>query len=144
MPSLDAAEARRRFATGRVATLATLRADGSAALVPIVFEVIADRVVSIIDSKPKRSLAVSRLTNIARDPRVSLLVDHYAQDWEQLWWARADGEAHVAGTGPERDEAMSRLRRKYPQYEALDAPFGDAVIVRVARWSGWSMTDKPG
>jgi PPOX class probable F420-dependent enzyme len=138
MPSLSSDEARRRFASGRVASFATLRADGSPSLVPIVFEVLGDRIVSLVDPKPKRSRELARLRHIARDPRVTLLVDRYEDDWDQLWWARAEGEARVVADGPERDEAMTLLRAKYPQYESLDDPFGDAVIVEVARWSGWS------
>jgi PPOX class probable F420-dependent enzyme len=135
---LDAEEARRRFATGRVAYLATLRPDGSAAQVPIVFEVVADRVFSVIDPKPKRSQELERLRNIARDPRVALLVEHYEDDWDRLWWARAEGTARAVASGPERDNAIASLRAKYPQYETLRDDFGDAVIVDVARWSGWS------
>jgi PPOX class probable F420-dependent enzyme len=135
---LDLDEARRRFATGRVAYLATLRSDGTAALVPIFFEVVGNRVVSAVDPKPKRTLELARLRHIARDPRVTLLVDHYEDDWQLLWWARAEGEARVVAAGPERDEALANLRAKYPQYQTLDGPFGDAVIVEVARWTGWS------
>jgi PPOX class probable F420-dependent enzyme len=137
---LDPDEARRRFATGRVAYLVTLRPDGTAAQVPIVFEVVGDRVVSIVDPKPKRTHELARLRHIAREPRVALLVDRYEDDWRLLWWARAEGEARVVAAGPERDEALANLRAKYPQYEALDDPFGDAVIVEVERWTGWSAT----
>src|SRR5437588_1726051 len=135
---LDPDEARRRFATGRVAYLATLRADGSAALVPIVFEVIGNRVVSAVDPKPKRTSHLARLRHIAQDPRVTLLVDHYEDDWQLLWWARAQGEARPVSAGPERDDALAHLRAKYPQYTTVDGPFGDAVIVEVERWTGWS------
>ena len=138
MPTLAPEEARRRFASATVAYLATLRADGTAALVPIVFEVIGDRVVSLIDPKPKRTPELARLRHIARDPRVALLVDHYEDDWELLWWARAEGVARVVGKGPKWDEALARLRAKYAAYETLEDAFGDAVIVEVGRWSGWS------
>jgi PPOX class probable F420-dependent enzyme len=138
MPTLPPAEARRRFATGRVACLATLRSDGTPALVPIVFDVADDRVVSLVDPKPKRTPELARLRRIALDPRVALLVDHYEDDWQLLWWARAEGSARVVADGPERDEALSTLRAKYPQYETLDEPFGDAIVVAVERWSGWS------
>ena len=137
---LDADEARRRFATGRVAYLATLRPDATPALVPMVFEVSGDRVVSIVDSKPKRTNELARLRHIAREPRVTLLVDHYEDDWQLLWWARAEGLARVVDGGTERDEAIGRLLAKYPQYRTLDGPFGDAVIVEVKRWTGWSAT----
>ena len=135
---LDPDEARRRFAAGRVAYMATLRSDGTAALVPIVFEVLGDRVVSLVDPKPKRTPELARLQHIAREPRVALLVDHYEDNWELLWWVRAEGMAQVVAGGPERDDALARLFAKYPQYRTLDGPFGDAMIVEVARWTGWS------
>src|SRR5947207_14973535 len=119
---LDPHEAPRRFATGRVASMATRRTDGTAALVPIVFEVIGDRVVSLVDPKPKRTPELARLRHIARDPRVTLLVDRYDENWDRLWWARAEGEARVVGESVDRDEALNRLRAKYPQYETLDDP----------------------
>jgi len=135
---LDPDEARRRFAAGRVAYMATLRSDGTAALVPIVFEVLGDRVVSLVDPKPKRTPELARLQHIAREPRVALLVDHYEDNWELLWWVRAEGMAQVVAGGPERGDALARLFAKYPQYRTLDGPFGDAMIVEVARWTGWS------
>ena len=138
MPTLAPDEARRRFASGRVAYLATLRADGTASLVPIVFEVVGDRIVSLVDPKPKRTPELARLRHIARDPRVALLVDRYDEDWDLLWWARAEGEARAVEGGPGRDEALALLRAKYPQYEALEDPFGEAVVVEVKRWTGWS------
>src|SRR5436309_13700764 len=119
MPRLTPDRARRLFATGAVARMATLRTDGTAALVPIVFEVIADRIVSLVDPKPKRTPELARLRHIARDPRVTLLVDLYDEDWSRLWWARAEGKGRVVGDGPDRDEALARLRTKYPQYESL-------------------------
>lgn len=138
MARLTSDEARRRFASGRVAYLATLRTDGSPSLVPIVLEVLGDRIVSLVDPKPKRSRELARLRHIARDPRVTLLVDRYNEDWGLLWWARAEGTARVVADGAERDEFMSILRAKYPQYATLEDPFGDAVVVDVTRWSGWS------
>jgi PPOX class probable F420-dependent enzyme len=100
--------------------------------------------VSLVDPKPKRTPELARLRHITRDPRVTLLVDRYDEDWSRLWWARAEGRARVVGDGPERDDAMARLRAKYPQYESLDDPFGDAVIVDVERWSGWSASSEAG
>ena len=135
---IEADEARRRFATGRVAVLATLRPDGTPALVPVVFEVVGNRVATAVDAKPKKTRELARLSNIASDPRVSLLVDHYEDDWRGLWWARAEGEARVVDAGPERDDAIARLVAKYAQYGALEPAFGEAVIVEVVRWSGWT------
>ena len=80
----------------RVATLATIRADGRVDLVPITFA-FDDRVlVTAIDHKKKSTIELKRLDNIRQFPEVTLLVDHYDdQDWKQLWWVRVRGRAKV-------------------------------------------------
>ena len=88
---------RARFAQARVARLATIGPDGRPHLVPIVFVLVDDVVWSAIDSKPKSTRALRRLDNIRSNPQVSLLVDHYSDDWAALWWVRVDGEARVVG-----------------------------------------------
>lgn len=131
-------EARRRFTDARVARLATVRPDGAPHLVPIVFAVDGGRICSVVDVKPKASLDLARLRNVAGSPRVSLLVDHYEEDWERLWWVRADGVARVVQEGPERERAIALLRERYPQEAAPGSVFGAALIVEVTRWLGWS------
>lgn len=140
MPALDAAESRRRFSAARVARLATVRADGRPHVVPIVFAVYGDTIYSIADPKPKQGLDLLRHRNVAAHPTVSLLVDHYDEAWEELWWARGDGTARVVDAGPEREAAIRLLREKYPQYAAWSTPFGAATVIRVDRWSGWELS----
>ena len=60
---------------------------------PICFALEGDTLYTAVDHKPKRSRDLQRLENIAANPAVSLLVDHYDEDWAQLWWVRADGPA---------------------------------------------------
>ena len=92
---MDASESRRRFAEARVARLAT-RGEGTPRLVPIVFAIAGDDIVTAVDHKPKSTRDLRRLSDIADDPRVALLVDHYDDaDWSRLWWVRADGIATV-------------------------------------------------
>lgn len=136
---MDSAEARRRFSLGRVARLATADASGHPHVIPIVFSVDGDVVYSVVDAKPKRSDRLKRLANIAANPHVSLVVDHYAEDWSALWWVRADGTAQVVEEGPMRARAIQLLRAKYPQYAGSDYPFGAAVVVAVEHWVGWSI-----
>lgn len=138
MAALEEAEARRRFGEGRVARLATGGASGQPHVVPMVFALEGDRVYGIVDAKPKRSQVLKRLANIAANSRVSLVVDHYAEDWSTIWWARADGVAEVVERGPRRDRAIALLRAKYPQYADPLYAFGAAVVITVARWRGWS------
>jgi len=96
-------DARRRVAEARVARLATVRPDGAPHLVPVTFALLDDdRVVTAVDAKPKTTQHLQRLVNISAEPRVGLLVDHYDDDWQQLWWVRLDGTARVVRDEPER------------------------------------------
>ena len=142
--SRDAIE--RLLDTWPVARLATLRADGTAALVPVVFVRSAGRLWLPVDGKPKRAPGareLARVENIRRDPRVSLLLDQYDADWSALWWLRADGDAQVASEGaPGFAAAAEALRRKYPQYRrtALFRPGAAPALIalepkRIASWA---------
>src|ERR1700733_13146799 len=88
---LLATEARRRFAGAAVARLATVGPGGRPHLVPVTFAVGGDPIYTPVDAKPKTTANLQRLRNIAASPQVAVLADHYAADWAQLWWARADG-----------------------------------------------------
>jgi len=128
-------EARRRFAAARVARLATVSGAGVPHLVPVTFAVDGDVVYSAVDAKPKRSTALRRLANVAENPRVSLLVDFYDDDWSRLWWARADGVARVVPPdAAEAGPAAALLASRYTRFVLK----GPVLVVDVARWSGWS------
>jgi PPOX class probable F420-dependent enzyme len=128
--------ARERFSAARVARLATVSGDGSPHLVPITFAVVGDGLISAIDAKPKSSAtALRRLDNIATNPFVSVLADHYDDDWTMLWWARADGWARIVPH--DRAEGLDPLVAKYQQYRSA-RPNGLVILISVDRWSGWS------
>ncbi|MEV4537081.1 TIGR03668 family PPOX class F420-dependent oxidoreductase [Asanoa sp. NPDC049518] len=127
-------EARARFAEARVARLATVSVTGQPHLVPITFALRGETVYSAVDAKPKRSTTLRRLANVEANPRVSMLVDVYDDDWSRLWWVRADGTARVLSSGPEMDLAAGLLGERYPAF-ALRGP---VLAVDVRRWSGWS------
>jgi PPOX class probable F420-dependent enzyme len=136
---LPADEARVRFVRARVLRLATADAEGRPHQVPATFALADDRIVIAVDHKPKRHQNLRRLRNIAGNPRVCALVDHYADDWAQLWWVRADGEARVLH-GAARRLPLDWLAEKYPQYRA-DRPDGPVIEITVSRWTGWSFAD---
>ena len=142
---LDSAAARRRFGAAPVARLATVSPAGRPHLVPVTFVLDSepsrgDHVYTAVDAKPKSTSQLQRLRNIRAHPRVALLADHYAADWTQLWWVRADGRAAVldaeagaaALAGP-----LRLLAARYPQY-AAQPPAGPVIVVRVDRWTGWA------
>jgi PPOX class probable F420-dependent enzyme len=131
-------EARRRFVAARVARLATADRSGRPHIVPIVFAVEGVTLVSVVDHKPKRSTSLRRLANVAGNPSVAVLVDEYSEDWDRLWWARADGTAAVLDPGSvEAERAVDLLAGRYPQYQDR-RPDGPVLAVEVLRWSGWS------
>jgi PPOX class probable F420-dependent enzyme len=130
---------RKRFGSARVARLATVDADGRPHLVPLCFALVGDRIVSVVDAKPKRTPELRRLANIRAQPRVSVLVDEYDEDWTTLWWVRADGVARIVGKGAEHDDTVAALTAKYPQYEK-QPPAGPVVAITVERWRGWTAT----
>ncbi|MBL7496324.1 TIGR03668 family PPOX class F420-dependent oxidoreductase [Frankia sp. CNm7] len=150
--NLDDAQTRARFAAARVARLATVSADGAPRLVPVTFAALGPSgdfgtlqargtIVTAVDHKPKRSTRLRRLEDIARQPRVTLLADEYDDDWTRLWWARADGLAHVVEPpDPAYMAAVRALAARYAQYRE-HPPAGPAIVVAVTRWSGWAFTD---
>jgi PPOX class probable F420-dependent enzyme len=133
-------QARDAFAGARVARLATLRPNGAPHLVPVVFAVRDELILTAVDAKPKTTRALARLANVRADPRVCLLADGYTEDWTRLWWARADGEAEVHASGPLLAETLQALAGRYPQAR----PLGPALVVRVRRWTGWSAASPTG
>ena len=120
-----------------MARLATVAPDGAPHLVPVCFAVVADVVYSAVDDKPKRTTDLARLANIAAEPRVALLADHYDDDWTRLWWVRVDGDARVVTDADERARALAALAAAYPQY-ARNPPQGAVIAVDARRFSGWS------
>ncbi len=119
-----------------VARLGTVAVDGRPHQVPVVFARTAEALWMPVDGKPKKGGELVRIANVRRDPRVSLLLDHYDADWQRLWWVRVDGEGSVveiADPAEDREvaEAVQALRDKYPQYSDTPLFPGPATLIRV-------------
>jgi PPOX class probable F420-dependent enzyme len=143
---LDAADARRRFASVPVARLATAGPDGRPHVVPFTFAVgaagdgepgLGDRIYSAVDAKPKSSRDLRRLRNIRANPQVAVLADHYEDDWDSLWWVRADGRAILLDEPAAMAPALALLAERYPQYRE-QPPAGPVISIDVSRWTGWA------
>ena len=120
-----------------MARLATTDPDGRPHLVPIVFVLDGDTLYSAVDRKPKRSRRLRRIENARARPDVTVLVDHYEEDWGRLWWIRLRGRARVLDDGEEHDRALALLTEKYPQYRA-EPPGGPVLAVDVFEVRTWS------
>ena len=121
----------------RVAHLATSDPDGRPHLVPIVFALDGETLYTAVDRKPKRSQTLRRIENARARPDVTILVDHYEEDWDRLWWIRLRGRARVLDDGEERDRALALLQEKYPQYRT-EPPDGPVLAVDVTDVREWS------
>lgn len=123
--------------------MATVRSDGTPHIVPITFAISNEAVVTAVDAKPKRTTNLQRLQNLRVNPAVSIIVDHYADDWSGLWWIRIDGLAKVLNRDLESNDVAARtaatgaLVAKYPQYQ-VTPPDGPVIIVEPTRWTMWS------
>ena len=127
---------RARLEAARVGRLATVRPDGTPHLVVVTFALAGERLVTAVDQKPKRTSALQRLRNVEANPEVSLLVDHYEEDWAQLWWVRIDGVAEVVVDEVRRAELLPPLVAKYPAYQD-DPPAGPVLVIDVGRATSW-------
>lgn len=119
------------------ARLATVGPAGEPHIVPITFALADDYIYSIVDSKPKTTRRLQRLSNIEEDSRVSVLVDHYNEEWTQLWWVRFDGTAEIHTEGARFELAKQKLMAKYSQYQE-EPPAGPAIVIEVSAVSWWS------
>lgn len=128
---------RRRISESRVARLATADSQGRPHVVPITFAFNGGMIYFAVDAKPKRTTNLKRLRNIATNPAVSVLFDHYDEDWDRLWWVRVDGTARVIDDASEANRALDVLVSRYPQYQRA-RPAGPVVAVSVDRMTGWS------
>ncbi|MEE2057349.1 TIGR03668 family PPOX class F420-dependent oxidoreductase [Rhodococcus artemisiae] len=129
---------RRLVAEARVARLATADGSGVPHLVPIVFALDGDAIHTCVDDKPKTTRRLRRLADIAENPRVSVLVDHYDDDWTQLWWVRVDGVATVHNADTDAGATgLDALTRKYAQYQ-VQRPTGPVITIDRLSWRSWS------
>lgn len=134
---MDAEELRRRINGSMVARLATVGSDGRPHIVPITFALDDDTIYFAIDFKPKKTGDLQRLRNIEANPSVSVLVDHYEDDWSKLWWARADGSARIVIDGAVFEKGIALLTHRYAQYRSA-RPAGPVVAISIVKMTGWS------
>jgi PPOX class probable F420-dependent enzyme len=126
-----------KVAEARAARVGTVDEHGRVHLVPVTFVVDAGTWYSPSDAGPRLA---KRMRNLRADPRVTVLIDSYDEDWSRVWWVRLRGRGRVVGSGSEREHARGLLREKYPQFAAApsDEGAGPVMAVDVEEWSGWA------
>jgi PPOX class probable F420-dependent enzyme len=91
------------------------------------------RIAVAIDDKPKTSRRLQRVRNIERNPEVTLLFDHYENDWEQIGWVMVRARASLAPPGTARAE----LAERYEQY-SVSPPAGEVIVATPQRIVWWN------
>ena len=134
---LDKDEAMRRATQADHGVLATRNRTGVADLVPACFAIVGDALAVPVDSvKPKRSTALGRIRNLERDPRATLLVEHWdPADWSRLWWVRL-ALVRRDVPGPVAEALDQGLRDRYPQYAG--ERFVALLTFEIESIGGWS------
>ena len=131
----------KRLSEARTGHLGTADSEGTPHVVPVCFAFNYQVIYSVLDQKPKKAALtrLKRVRNISCNPKVSLVIDHYAEDWERLWYVLVHGDAQVLGAGQEQSAAIKLLREKYLQYQSMDIdqnPVIKIVPSRVISWEG--------
>ncbi|MGE0700858.1 MAG: TIGR03668 family PPOX class F420-dependent oxidoreductase [Hyphomicrobiaceae bacterium] len=136
-------EQRRFVEQRRLAHLATADRQGVPHVVPVCFALAEASLYVAIDAKPKRGPAtgLKRLRNIAENPAVSIVFDHYDEDWSRLGWVMIHGRAEILDGGLEVADAHDLLRTRYAQYRAMTLEGLPVIAVRVERVAGWGRLD---
>jgi PPOX class probable F420-dependent enzyme len=131
----------------RIGHLATADAEGVPHNVPLCFWFDGARFYFAIDEKPKRgrAMALRRMRNIAANPNVALVVDHYEEHWGNLAYVLIHGHAAVVDDDEEYVLALRSLRVKYPQYRAMALSIENNPVVRIdpTRVHVWGERFKP-
>ena len=132
--------------TVRIARLATADARGTPHLIPVCFAYDGVHFYSVLDGKPKRAslMRLKRVRNIVANPRAALVLDHYEEEWDRLWYVLVTGAAMILQDGLEHSQAIDLLKNKYDQYRSMDIdgnPLIKIIPNKITSWRGNSGYD---
>ncbi len=120
-----------------VGRLATADVKGQPHVIPVCFVYHSEAFYVAIDEKPKQTLKLKRLRNIAENPQVALVIDVYSEDWSQLAWLMVQGTAIVWERGDKYPEVLAALRQKYRPYQQMalaERPLIEISPERILSW----------
>ena len=131
--------------SARTGHLATADAKGRPQVVPVCFVFDGQAIYSVLDAKPKTTplRQLRRVKNILDNPQVSLVVDHYEENWDKLQYILVSGDAELLESDEKWVVAIAMLREKYPQYQAMDLDQSPVIKITPVRYSPWSSQPPP-
>ena len=118
---------------GRVGRLGTADAAGQPLVVPICYAFDGRSLFSAIDAKPKASgpRALKRIRNIRENAKVSVVIDHYDEDWSTLRYVIIQGRARILTDGSDFARGADLLLAKYPQYRVMGLDRESGLMIKV-------------
>jgi PPOX class probable F420-dependent enzyme len=140
--AMELSDAARAFLDAHVvAHLATADASGAPHVVPLCYARLGDCLYFVADDKPKRRgpRALKRLSNIAANPRVAVVVDDYDADWSRLAYLLLHLDAAIVDDDAEYGTALAALCDRYPAYRSMPLERATHPMVRMTprRWHLW-------
>jgi len=119
------------IASARLGRLATADGTGQPLVLPICYAWDGEALVSAIDAKPKRAGVLKRVRNIRENPKVSVVIDHYDEDWRHLRWVIIQGLAEILTAGRDFAAGIDLLLTKYPQYRVMELSRDSGTMIKV-------------
>ena len=127
-----------------IAYQSTVSHKGHPHIVPICFVLLDQNFYSLLDNKPKnvQPLKLKRVQNIISNPKVTLIVNHYEDDWDKLWHVLIKGNGSVVSNELERMAAIKSLKQKYVQYLHMDVDLNPVIKIRPTNITSWGTTSR--
>ena len=118
---------------GRVGHLGTADLAGQPLVVPICYAWDGQSLFSAIDAKPKtdRVDGLRRIRNIRDNGKVSVVIDHWDEDWTRLRYVIIEGQARVLTEGSDFSRGADLLIAKYPQYRVMGLARETGLMIKV-------------
>jgi len=126
--------------SARAGHLATSDKQGRPHVIPFCYVFDGESIYSVLDGKPKTTplRQLRRIRNILENSHVSVVIDHYEEDWSRLHFVLISGEASLLESGGEWLNAIALLRDKYPQYEQMDLDESPVIKIDPITYFPWS------
>lgn len=113
--------------------MATVDKYGKPLVLPICFVYDDTYFYSPIDRKPKSVPArnLKRIRNIGNNPSVSVVIDHYEDNWSNLYYIIIEGKAELLYSGHLYRNSLKLLTDKYDQYRVMDLQNLGAPVIKI-------------
>ena len=110
----------------KVCRIATIDPSRTSHNVPVCHVLVGARIYFASEKRAKK------VRNVARNSRITVVLDEYSDDWSRLKGLMIVADARVIEKGRMFDRARKALYRKYPQYRKyVPIEEGEAVIVEL-------------